>query len=460
MMSGREILLRSPWYTPTRWAASDGARAAAILDFNRDRYALPIGATDANAADMSVQHLTTLRPATFAEAIAVSATRSGTASSYVDSDGLLKYLATSDVPRFTWLGGKRRLNIEPAATNLFLYSEDFSQAVWTKSNCTATPAAGPDQSGTNGATKIVSTNGVSFGHLRQNVAVTNGVTYTVSNYIAQAGFTWVLVFTSDGATGLQGWVDLVTGETSSIDAGLTITVTAAAFGAWRITASRVSTATGTGNFRFYPASALGVTTGNGADGILVYGAQAEATAFATSYIPTAGSTVTRAAEVVTGSALLTALMRRQTSTAVTRYYCQVDPTTQALGMLWCMGANSGNSRLNARFAPGTAGEGPSCIIGNGTTLTGMTPTAGVGANAGESIGQAFAWDGTNSRMAQKGALVGVDSNAWDAAGNAASVLYFGRDSTGASVFPLNLDQFYMFPTRVVNASLPGLAVSA
>lgn len=62
--------------------------------------------------------LTTLRPAAFAECLSVSATRSGTASTYVDSDGLMKSLATSDVPRFTWLGGKRRLVVEPASTNL------------------------------------------------------------------------------------------------------------------------------------------------------------------------------------------------------------------------------------------------------------------------------------------------------------------------------------------------------
>lgn len=410
--------------------------------------------------------LTTLRSATISEAITVSATRSGTASTYIDSDGVMKSLATSDVPRFTWLGGKRRLVVEPAATNLFLYSEDFSQAVWTKSNCTATPAAGPDQSGTNGATKIVSTNGVSFGHLRQNVAVTNGVTYTVSNYIAQAGFTWVLVFTSDGATGLQGWVDLVTGETSSIDAGLTITVTAAAFGAWRITASRVSTATGTGNFRFYPASALGVTavvtTGNGADGILVYGAQAEATAFATSYIPTAGSTVTRAAEIVTGSALLTALHRRATGTHVMRYLQQDDPVlAPARQTLWSMNLDGGNSRMSIRKAAGSSTESPQGAVGNGASVSSLTAGSGLGADAGDSIGAALAWDATTSRLAVKGALAGgADGGGWDAAANQASVLYLGRNSDGSTPAAMLIDQIVIYSARVSNAALPGLAVAA
>jgi hypothetical protein len=384
-------------------------------------------------------------------------TRSGTAT-YVDSAGVRR-TAAADVPRFDWSYGRRRLLVEPARANLFVYSEDFTQANWIKSNCTVTAAAGLDQTGAMGATKVVSTNAVANGHIRQNVAMTSGVYYTGTINITPSGFPWLYVFVSDGATTLDGWIDLATGASSSVAAGLTLTATPASFGAWKITATRVSGNTGTGNFRFYPAPSFGVTTGNGVDGMLVWGAQCEAHVYATSYIPTAGSTVTRAADLCELTPLLEAMAKSQVGTTVVRYYQQFDPdATGVARSIIYGGSDGGNTRENIRQAEAGAAV-PNAIIGNGTSTSTYSPGAAVAAET--SVGVALAKNASNSRAAVNGALIGgADGVAFDAAASTATRYRVGQNSSGTSLSSTMLDQFLHYKNRVSNAALPALSVAA
>lgn len=58
-----------------------------------------------------------------------------TVGTYKDQDGLIK-TAAADVLRYDWSTGKRALLLEPAATNLHTFSDDYANASWTKANVT------------------------------------------------------------------------------------------------------------------------------------------------------------------------------------------------------------------------------------------------------------------------------------------------------------------------------------
>lgn len=409
----------------------------------------------------------TLRAGVFSDLLSVSATRSGTASTYVDSDGLMKSLATSDVPRFTWLGGKRRLVVEPAATNLALQSETRS-ITWLSTGATIVSDASPSPTGAVTADKLVEDTSSGFHANQQSYAgFTSGISYTYAEMVApqERGWCWLFLPAAPFGVISGAYFNLLTGAVGTIFGSVLATAgIRLANGFWVFSITKAATATTTG---FYgigisPSDNGGNYTGDGTSGILLGGGQLEATAYPTSYIPTAAGTVARAAEIVTGSALLTALHRRTTGTHVMRYLQQDDPVlAPARQTLWSMNLDGGNSRMSIRKAAGSSTESPQGAVGNGASVSSLTAGSGLGADAGDSIGAALAWDATTSRLAVKGALAGgADGGGWDAAANQASVLYLGRNSDGSTPAAMLIDQIVIYSARVSNAALPGLAVAA
>lgn len=407
--------------------------------------------------------LTTLRPAAFAECLSVSATRSGTASTYVDSDGLMKSLATSDVPRFTWLGGKRRLVVEPAATNLVTYSEDLADASWTKSNGSISSNAVIAPTGAQTGDIFVENSGTSTHSLaKSGFSATSGTSYSLTFFVRAFGRSWVWATLDSGTFGASNmaWFDFGNGVVGTVQGSTTCTITPYGNGVYRCKYTR--TATASAGSALYIGLATGDTnasyTGNGTSGAMIWGVQVEATAYPTSYIPTVASTVTRAADSCRFSPIIEAMLRRAEGTAVLRYYQDIAANTAGLarGVLFG-GLDTGNSRLNVRKQE-AASVWPQGVVGNGTTNS--TYQAGAAMGAGTSVGLALAWSASNSRMALNRTILNSDGNAWDAAANAATQFFIGRDGAGSFPTPVPLDAFVLFPTRVSNAALPALAVAA
>jgi len=155
--------------------------------------------------------------------------------------------------------------LEPQSTNLLPYSEDFSK--WEKnSGTTITPNNSISPDGSNNSTLVVSAgSGARVGY---NVNITSGNTYTLSVYLKNNG----------GSNSIKiGSYTTNQFETVTINnqwARYTTTFTASS-----TVSSSIRIVSSGNNINFY-----------------AWGAQLEQLPYASSYIPTAGSTVTRAQE--------------------------------------------------------------------------------------------------------------------------------------------------------------------
>ena len=209
----------------------------------------------------------------------ITFTRASTGT-YVGRDGLIK-TAGEDEARFDHdpvtlesLG----LLIEESRTNLITYSEDYSGGSWVKTGgvtVTANDATAPD--GTTTADRVDYDGSASSGSYR--IYTTPGTTVNGTKYITSIWMksdTPVTVRLSGNGTASGGAIIICNVTTE-----------------WQ----RFSTNGGTGNGTTSIQHLIySNTSSNASFSIYVWGSQMEIGTFTTSYIPTSGSTVTRAAD--------------------------------------------------------------------------------------------------------------------------------------------------------------------
>ncbi len=197
------------------------------------------------------------------------------------------------------------LLIEEQRANLVTYSEDFrntadagSTRPWTYNGIMLSNNAVISPDGTLDADKIVETAITDYHGTYQSVTTSGVLTY--SAYFKAAERNYAILFISSVASGnaifdlVNGTVNLTTGVRVS-----SATINPVGNGWYRCSITSPTLASAA----YFPvvgssdgtASYLGEVT----KGVFVWGAQLEAGAFATSYIPTAASQVTRAADVAT-----------------------------------------------------------------------------------------------------------------------------------------------------------------
>jgi hypothetical protein len=226
--------------------------------------------------------------------------RASTAT-YYDSTGTLQ-TAAIDVVRVNYdpeTLEPEGILIEDAATNNILYSEDFSNAVWTKGSSSITANAITAPNGTLTADKVVE-NSLTNTHNVTQVGATAviGQDYKRHVFVKAAERSYVFVGINNAVTAFLS-VNLATGESfAAVGSFVSSEVISLPGGWYKITIEATAT-TATGIQFDVRVSYDGVWAnrsylGDGVSGIYVWGAHDNEG----SYIPTVATAVTRAADML------------------------------------------------------------------------------------------------------------------------------------------------------------------
>ena len=205
------------------------------------------------------------------------------------------------------VNSKPSLLLEPQSTNLVTYSEDFSHSSYIKVNSTtivSNEIKAPDNTTTADLIKAAQTGSIQG--VYNNISFTSGQSYAFSVFAKKKENIYLQVQAGGGTFGTcfanfdleNGLVGTVSGGTGQIEAFTNdwyrciFIVSAISTGTGNISLDLISSSTAGRNDNF---------TGNIGDGLYIWGAMVEQQSYATSYIPTNGSTQTRAAETCNGA---------------------------------------------------------------------------------------------------------------------------------------------------------------
>ena len=340
--------LAGPWVRNPLWTR---ARAVPSLDL---RFADNKSLVDATTG----QNLVTFTRAS-----------SGT---FVGSDGLVK-TAVTDVPRFDHnptTGESLGLLVEEARTNVVTWSQDLSNADWGKAAATivSTAVASPIQ-GVNyqkiEATSANTTVGVT------SIAVTAATQQRAISFFAQplGNISRVLVVIQGIDARIN--INLVDGTftTNAIATGSTVSVSGQRFS---VSTPTLTLATGV---RFFLKRTGEIDTNTPTtiaigEGLYLTGAQMEAGAFPTSYIPTTTAAATR-------SASLADLISSAIANNIRSFY--VEFSSPAVGTRGAVSLNDNTANERADLL--TSGTDPRLVVHDGgaeqANIDGGTVAAGV-----------------------------------------------------------------------------------
>jgi len=367
----------------------------------------------------------------------------------------------SGLPRLDYLNSTcPRLLLEPQRTNSVTYSEQVDNAAWSKLflGVTANNANSPD--GFTNADKLIPDATLNTHLFYQSLSPAAGV-YTQSAFFkaGEYNFACLRLSTDSDTKRFAVVLNLTTGAITATDSLGSPTSTSSKVenygnGWYRLSISSAHTS-GT----MFPTFAVSPTavptfsnslpsfTGDGTSGIYIWGAQLEAGAYATSYIPTLGASVTRVADAASKTGI-SSLIGQTEGTLFVDFTLngRADYGTP----ISVNDGTTGNYVWLTIFANGTL----RAELYNGAAQA----TIGfAGALVGSRYKMAFGYKTNDFAFYVNGALAGTDLTGTTFSGTTLSRV--DTDLTNASAYSLaseSINQALLFKTRLTNAQLAEL----
>ena len=267
---------------------------------------------------------------------------------------------------------KPHLLLENSSTNLATFSEDFSKISLLQSTITTNNIKSP-----NGLIKgnLWLANATSNAkELQEQYSVTSGITYTESWFVKYKSLQFIQMVTTSATFGaFYANFDLVNGTKGNSNY-TNCSIEAYPDGWYRIQATQVATSTGTGRLgglrmiASATASRGGNITTDGTEGVYVWGHQVEANSFATSYIPTAGTTITRAAETCNNS-------KPSVNSTEGVFYAEIAALADdQTGRFFALSDGSSSNRVRLGYQPSVSNRFRAIVVSGGSTTVDMNDT--------------------------------------------------------------------------------------
>jgi len=347
-------------------------------------------------------------------------------------------------PRFDYdpvtLAAKGLL-IEEQRTNLLTYSEDFTNGaayISGRATISANTAAAPD--GNTTADSLTQSGSTTSGYVAGYSTNSGTNTYTFSVFVKPNGKNFVRLTEALSGSDRSTYFNLSSGTVGTKDAAHTAAISAYTNGWYRVSISYSGSAAS-----YYPGVYLADTDNSttvvASGGVYVWGTQLELGAFATSYIPTVASTVTRSADVASVNTLspwfnategtIYAEAEPFSLTAGTVAYAISDGTTSNYMASW--------TQVNEHFLVVSGGSTQASLDGGTYVVNQYTKTAG-------------AYKANDFALSLNGGAVVTDSS-----GSIPTVSVLGiGNRNSANYLNGHIKRLAYYPRRLTNAELQSL----
>ena len=361
----------------------------------------------------------------------------------------------ANVPRLDYLGSTcPRLLLEPQRTNLVTYSEQINNAAWVKGNSptiTTNIATAPD--GTISADGIQSADAATYKTITQTVSVSANGTLTLSFFVKKettetffGGFT--MYFQGGTNKIVYGIVNAVTGTVTYASSTLTATTKVEDYGTyWRIASTTTdngsNTSCGIGYYGTLSTNGTALNTGAGSVRT-IWGFQAEAGAYATSYIPTLAASATRGADACSKTGISSLIGQTQGTIFVEANLTLVADTN----LRGIIELNDGGTSSRMSVFRDSSTTGQVAIFNGGVSSVTM------GFNTAAKVKIAFKYSSTGLTLYVNGAFVNTD--------NTVSIPTCSRIDIGvitqvaSRTLGDTISQVVLFKTQLRNAELAEL----